>query len=78
MNQGKAQFGAAAALVADVPTTFRYVTTHTNAQNRQWNGVSAFINQFERFSLVDFDGTNGIDFMARPRSADSVDPDPGQ
>jgi len=64
MSQGKTQFGAAAALVADVPTTFRYVTTHTNAQNRQWNGVNAFINQFERFSLVDFDGTNGLDFMA--------------
>jgi len=45
MNQGKTQFGAAAALVADVPTTFRYVTTHTNAQNRQWNGVSAFITR---------------------------------
>ena len=64
MNKGTDQFGAASALVSDVPTTFRYVTTHTNAQNRQWNGVSAFINQFERFSLVDFDGTNGIDFMA--------------
>ena len=64
MNQGKAQFAAAAELVAGVPTTFRYVTTHTNLQNRQWNGVNAFINQFERFSLVDFDGTNGINFMA--------------
>ena len=63
VNQGKAQFGAAAALVAAVPTTFRYNTTHTNAQNRQWNGVNAFINQFERFSLVNFDGTNGIAFM---------------
>ena len=63
MNKGKDQFAAAAAAVAGVPTTFRYVTTHTNAQNRQWNGVSAFINQFERFSLVDFDGTNGINFM---------------
>lgn len=64
MNQGKAQFAAAAALVAGVPTTFRYVTTHTNLQNRQWNGVNAFINQFERFSLVNNDGTNGIGFMA--------------
>jgi hypothetical protein len=64
MNQGKAQFGAAAALVAGVATTFRYVTTHTNAQSRQWNGVNAFINQFERFSLVNDDGTNGIAFMA--------------
>jgi hypothetical protein len=58
MNKGKDQFAAASALVTTVPTAFRYVTTHTNAQNRQWNGVSAFINQFERFSLVDFDGTN--------------------
>ena len=64
MNQGQAQFAAAATLVAGVPTTFRYVTTHTNAQNRQWNGVNAFINQFERFSLVNDDGTNGIGFMA--------------
>ena len=61
--KGKDQLGAAATLVSGVPTTFRYVTTHTNLQNRQWNGVSAFINQFERFSLVDFDGTNGINFM---------------
>ena len=64
MFKGKDQFATAATTVAGVATTFRYVTTHSNAQNRQWNGVQAFINQFERFSLVNDDGTNGIAFMA--------------
>jgi hypothetical protein len=64
MNLGKTNFATAATLVADVPTNFRYVTTHTNAQSRQWNGVNAFINQFERFTLINTDGLTGINYMS--------------
>jgi hypothetical protein len=58
------QPAAAAAEVAAVPTTFSYNTTHTVSLGRQQNGVFAFINQFERFSVANLDGGNGLDFRA--------------
>lgn len=58
------QPAAAAAAVAGVPTTFSYNTTHTVALSRQQNGVFAFINQFERFSVANLDGGNGLNFRA--------------
>lgn len=58
------QPAAAAAAVAGVPTTFSYNTTHTVALGRQQNGAFAFINQFERFSVANLDGGNGLNFRA--------------
>jgi len=56
------QYANAAAAVAGVPTTFTYNTTHTLALGRQQNGVFVFISQSERFTVVDLDGTNGLNF----------------
>jgi hypothetical protein len=59
------QFAAAATAVAGVPTSFRYNTTHTLALGRQQNGIFVFINQNERFSVAEQDGTNGLPFPGR-------------
>ena len=56
------QYAAAAAAVAGVPTTFTYGMTHTTALGRQYNGMYAFINLNERFSVADLDGENGLNF----------------
>lgn len=64
VNLGKDRLAAAAQLVADVPTSFRYVTTHTSQQSRQWNGIFGWINSSERFTLVDRKGGNGLDFRS--------------
>lgn len=58
------QPAAAAALVAAVPTTFTYNTTHTVSLGRQQNGIFVFINQNERFSVANVDGGNGLNFRA--------------
>jgi hypothetical protein len=58
------QFAAAATAVAGVPTSFRYNTTHTLALGRQQNGIFVFINQNERFSVAEQDGTNGLPFRS--------------
>jgi hypothetical protein len=60
MNLG--QYTAAAAAVAGVPTGFTYNTTHTLALGRQQNGVFVFLSQSERFTVVDVDGGNGLNF----------------
>ncbi len=58
------QFAAAAAAVAGVPTNFAYSTTHTLALGRQQNGVFVFLSQTERFTVVDQDGGNGLNFRS--------------
>jgi hypothetical protein len=58
------QYAAAAAAVAGVPTTFTYNTTHTTALGRQQDGIFVFINQNERFSVANLDGTNGLNFRS--------------
>ncbi|MGQ0703811.1 MAG: hypothetical protein ACT4PM_11830 [Gemmatimonadales bacterium] len=52
----------ASATVAGIATTFSYNITHTLALGRQQNGIFAFINQFERFSVANNDGGNGLNF----------------
>jgi len=58
------QYATAATLVAAVPTTFAYNTTHTLALGRQQNGVFVFINQSERFGVANLDGGNGLNFRS--------------
>jgi starch-binding outer membrane protein, SusD/RagB family len=58
------QFAAAATAVTGVPTSFRYNLTHTLSLGRQQNGMFVFINQNERFSVANLDGTNGLNFRA--------------
>jgi hypothetical protein len=58
------QYAAAAAAVAGVPTNFAYSTTHTLAVGRQQNGVFVFLSQTERFTVVDVDGGNGLNFRS--------------
>jgi hypothetical protein len=62
------QHAAAGAEVATVPTNFVYNTTHTLALARQQNGVFAFLSQFERFTVANLDGGNGLPFR------DALDP----
>ena len=62
LNLGK--FAEAATAVTAVPTTFAYNTTHTLTASNQNNNVYAFINLFERFTVVEKDGTNGLDFRS--------------
>ncbi len=56
------QYAAAGAAVAGVPTAFAYNTTHTLALGRQQNGVFVFLSQSERFTVIDTDGGNGLNF----------------
>jgi len=69
----KGQFAAAAAATVGVLDTFKYQTFHSQATNRQWNGVFVFNNQAPlgtaRFGVADVEGTNGLNFRgaADPR-----------
>lgn len=58
------RFNDAAALVteANVPTSFTYNISSAFAPAGLQNAVFAFINQNERFSVADLDGTNGLNF----------------
>jgi hypothetical protein len=72
------QFAAAAAATAGVVDTFKYQTGHSQATNRQWNGVFVFNNQATagtaRFSVADLEGTNGLNFRSSgdPRTRDTL------
>src|SRR5882762_2461342 len=57
---GPGDYAAAAAAVAAVPLNFVYITTHSTASNRQYNGIFAFTWQNKRFSVADVEGTNGV------------------
>jgi len=70
MNLGKSRFNEAAALLASVPTTFKYLAFHSASGNR--NGIFVFNTQNERFSLSHNEGTNGLPF--RGTSADGSNP----
>ena len=59
---GPGDYAAAAAAVAAVPLNFVYITTHSTASNRQYNGIFAFTWQNKRFSVADVEGTNGVNF----------------
>jgi hypothetical protein len=60
LNNG--QFAAAAAAVANVPTTFRYETLYSSADTRTQNTMKAFIYDFDYLSVSDGEGGNGLNF----------------
>lgn len=55
-----ADFAAAAALAASVPTTFAYVEEHTTTTDRENNGVYNAGATDGRYSVADTEGTNGF------------------
>lgn len=55
------QYAAAAAAVSGVPTDFNFQLTYSIA-NGQENGIYAFNAVFERWSLADTEGGNGLSF----------------
>jgi starch-binding outer membrane protein, SusD/RagB family len=57
------RFADAAATVAPVPTSFRYVLVHSENTGRQNNGVFLPTNNFPRFSVANREGTNGLPFV---------------
>lgn len=62
LNLGR--FSEAGTAATSVATTFAFNTTHTTATNRQQNGVFRFSVSFERFSMANLDGLNGLNFRA--------------
>lgn len=56
------QYASAAAAVANVPVSFRHVSEHslTTRQNQIW----ALNNSARRYTMVNRDGVNGLDFIA--------------
>ncbi len=62
VDQGN--YAAAAAAVAAVPSTFRYVINHDENTARQNNGVFSFAQNSRRFSIPDREGVNGLPFRS--------------
>ncbi|MCU0633548.1 MAG: hypothetical protein MUE41_01640 [Gemmatimonadaceae bacterium] len=62
INLGR--FADAAAAVAAVPTSFRYVLIHSENTGRQNNGVFLPTNNFPRFSVGNREGINGLPFVS--------------
>jgi hypothetical protein len=56
------QFAAAATTVAGVPTDFQYL--HEQSQSSRDNGVWGLNNNARRYTVVNVDGGNGINFIA--------------
>ena len=59
-----AGMSAAAAAVANVPTSFVYLTYHSAATNRENNFMYQDIFNADRLSVSDREGTNGLDFAS--------------
>lgn len=57
-------YAGAAAAVANVPSTFRYVINHDENTGRQNNGIFSFAQNSRRFSIPDREGTNGLPFRS--------------
>jgi hypothetical protein len=77
LARGVAYFPAAAAAVAGVPDTFRYQITHS--VNANTNQTFALNNGAKRYTMVDREGTNGLDFISAndprlPRATGSAIP----
>ena len=60
LNLGR--FADAATAVAAVPTTFAYITEHSENSARQHNGIFTVMAVNRRFSVADRDGINGLLF----------------
>lgn len=64
-----ALFDSAAAVVAPVSLSFKYLTTHTAFTNREYNGLHVFnsgasVGGTGRFSVSDKEGINGLNFRS--------------
>jgi len=57
------QPAAAAALLAPVPDTFKYVVQHSAASQREQNGTYEFNTIAKRWSMSDLEGGNGLPFV---------------
>lgn len=61
------QFAQAAAAVSSVPTSFRYLSYHSDATGAQNNGIyNAVSLGGSRYTVANSEGTNGIDFLTTP------------
>ncbi|MCC6242779.1 MAG: hypothetical protein IT353_08050 [Gemmatimonadaceae bacterium] len=61
------QFSQAAAAVNGVPTTFKYLSYHSDATGAQNNGIfNAATVSASRYTAGTREGINGIDFMSTP------------
>jgi hypothetical protein len=61
------QYSAAAAAVAGVPTTFKYVANHSSATTRQYNGVwNGTVVPSSRYTVSNNEGTNGYNYLQTP------------
>lgn len=69
-----AQFADAAAAVGPVPTTFRYDIQYSNNTRRQENAVFYANITLERWSVVDGEGGNGIDYLEAYENGDPRTP----
>lgn len=58
LNLGR--FADAAAAAAPVPTTFQYITEHSENSSRQFNGIFTVMAVNRRFTVGDLEGTNGL------------------
>jgi starch-binding outer membrane protein, SusD/RagB family len=77
LARGPTYFAAAAAAVAGVPDTFKFQVTHS--VNSNTNQTFALNNGARRYTMVDREGTNGLDFISAndprlPRATGSVVP----
>lgn len=65
LDQG--QYAAAAAAVTAVPTTFKYILSHSIATTRQNNGIwNASYPAGSRYNVGTKEGGNGIDYLVTP------------
>jgi hypothetical protein len=70
---GRSQLGAAAALVADIPTGWTYKINHSKNSQREWNGIYEFMWLEGRWVEADTEGTNGLRYRDDPRNPFSTD-----
>ncbi len=76
MISGPAQYAAAAALVAGVPTNFRAVTEHSIAAPANENGVFVFNHLSKRWSMAHQDGGIGLPFRGQGAGTNPAQADP--
>ena len=69
----------AAAVAAGVPSDFVFEIEHSDNTARQENGVFAYVNIQERWTVADNEGGEGLPFVsaADPRAESELDPDNG-
>lgn len=76
LHRGTSSFAAAAALVANIPNTFRVITEHSLANGGNENGIFVFNTQNERWILAHREGTNGLPFRGAGDGTNSAQGDP--